>query len=117
MKVTLSEFEECLSLYVSKEICSKLSDWRKWVLPVFIGTLIPKAEKMFYDNKDILSSTGLIEDNLIDVDALYDKFYKIAKESGDIEQTIPYVGTLKLSANDIDTFYKIIKSNARGILK
>ena len=117
MKVTLSEFEECLSIYVSKEICSKLTDWRKWVLPVFIGTLVPKAEKVFYDNQDILSSTGLVEDNLIDIDALYDKFYKISKESGDIEQTIPYIGTIKLSSNDIDAFYKIVKSNARGILK
>ena len=111
MKITLTEFEESLKLYVSREICPKLSDWRKWVLPVFIGALIPKAEKAFYDNKDILISSGFVEDNLIDIDTLYDKFHAIAKDSGDIEQTIPYIGSLKLSATDIETFYQIAKSN------
>lgn len=112
MKVTLTEFEDGLKIYVSREICSKLSDWRKWVLPVFIGALIPKAEKLYYDNKDILSSTGMIEGNMIDIDALYDKFHNIARESGDIEQTIPYIGSLKLSVTDIETFYQILKSNS-----
>ena len=110
MKVTLQEFEECLRIYVSQEICSKLSDWRKWVLPIFIGSLIPKAEKSFYDHKSLLEDAGFVEGNLIEIDSLYDKFYNIAKESGDIEQNIPYIGSLKLSQNDIESFYRIIKT-------
>lgn len=111
MKVTLDKFEEGIRLYVSKEICPKLTDWRKWVIPVMIGMFIPKIDNLFQSNKDSLILSGFVDaEGLIDIDSLYENFYSIAEESGDIVQEIPFIGTLKLSSRDIESFYKILKT-------
>ena len=50
MKVTIGQAELGLAQYISKEICSKLSDWRKWAVPVFVGSMNPRFERMFAEN-------------------------------------------------------------------
>ena len=79
MKVTLGQVESGLAQYISREICSKLSDWRKWVVPVFVGSMNPKFERMFAENKNVLVEAGFVDqDNMIDIDLVYDRFRKAA---------------------------------------
>ncbi len=111
MKISLNKFEEGIRIYVSEEICPKLGDWRKWVIPVVIGMFIPKIDSLFQKNKDMLILSGFVDnEGLIDVDSLYDNFHSVAEKSGDISQDIPYIGTLKLSSKDIERFYRILRT-------
>ena len=113
MKVTLGQAELGLAQYISKEICSKLSDWRKWAVPVFIGSMNPRFERMLAENKEILVEAGFVDqDGMIDIDLVYDRFHKAAEEGGDIVQDVPILGTLRLSIKDIDMLYQLIKANA-----
>ena len=112
MKVTLGQVESGLAQYISREICSKLSDWRKWVVPVFVGSMNPKFERMFAENKNVLVEAGFVDqDNMIDIDLVYDRFRKAADDGGGIVQEVPVLGTLRLSAKDIDMLYQLIKAN------
>ena len=113
MKVTIGQAELGLAQYISKEICSKLSDWRKWAVPVFVGSMNPRFERMFAENKEILVEAGFVDqEGMIDIDLVYDRFRKAAEDSGDIVQDIPVLGTLRLSVKDIDMLYQLITANA-----
>lgn len=113
MKVSLKKFEESVQTYISKEICSKLNDWRKWAIPVMVGVATPKMENIFHDKKELLLSSGFIDENEnIDIDLLYDKFHKIAEESGSIIQNIPYIGEVTFTSKDIESLYRILKSDS-----
>lgn len=110
MKVTLAKAEECIITYINKELCPKFGDWRKWVLPVMMSSCIPTMEKKFYENKDILVSSGFVDkEDMIDIDLIYDKFHRVAETNGDITQDIPLLGTVKFSSRDIETLYRLAR--------
>lgn len=110
MKITLTKAEECINSYVSKELCPKMPDWRKWVVPVMIGMYIPTLERKFNDNIEVLKSSGFVDsEGLIDIDLVYDKFHRVAEESGDIVQEIPMIGSVRFTSRDIEAFYRLAR--------
>ena len=48
--------------YVNDHICSKLTDARKWVIPLALGSLIPTLEQKYRDHKEILKAMGFVDD-------------------------------------------------------
>ena len=96
--------------YISDEFCNRLYDYRKWLVPVFIGSYMPKLDKMIEENKEGLVSLGFMDENgLICIDTVYRKFKDTAEEYGDVIQKMPLLGEVTFTSKDIDKLYKIIQ--------
>ena len=110
MKITIDKAKSALMEYVSDEFCNRLYDYRKWLVPVFIGSYMPKIDKMIEENKEGLVSLGFMDENgLICIDTVYKKFKDTAEEYGDVIQKMPLLGEVTFTSKDIDKLYKIIQ--------
>ena len=110
MKITSDRAKSALMEYVSDEFCNRLYDYRKWLVPVFIGSYMPKIDKMIEENKEGLVSLGFMDENgLICIDTVYKKFKDTAEEYGDVIQKMPLLGEVTFTSKDIDKLYKIIQ--------
>ena len=113
MKVNLATIENALILYINKELCPKLGDVRKWLLPVIAGSMIPSMEKLYLKHKETLLSTGFVDsDDMFDIDKIYDSFHGVAEKMGAVEQAIPFLGTVKFDVRDIESLYRLIRDSA-----
>lgn len=110
MKITIDRAKSALMEYISDEFCNRLYDYRKWLVPVFIGSYMPKLDKMIEENKEGLISLGFMDENgLICIDTVYRKFKDTAEEYGDVIQKMPLLGEVTFTSKDIDKLYKIIQ--------
>ena len=110
MKITIDRAKSALMEYVSDEFCNRLYDYRKWLVPVFIGSYMPRIDKMIEENKEGLVSLGFMDENgLICIDTVYKKFKDTAEEYGDVIQKMPLLGEVTFTSKDIDKLYKIIQ--------
>lgn len=110
MKITIDRAKSALMEYISDEFCNRLYDYRKWLVPVFIGSYMPKIDKMIEENKEGLVSLGFMDENgLICIDTVYRKFKDTAEEYGDVIQKMPLLGEVTFTSKDIDKLYKIIQ--------
>lgn len=110
MKITVDRAKSALMEYISDEFCNRLYDYRKWLVPVFIGSYMPKLDKMIEENKEGLISLGFMDENgLICIDTVYRKFKDTAEEYGDVIQKMPLLGEVTFTSKDIDKLYKIIQ--------
>ena len=110
MKITIDRAKSALMEYISDEFCNRLYDYRKWLVPVFIGSYMPKLDKMIEENKEGLVSLGFMDENgLICIDTAYKKFKDTAEEDGDVIQKMPLLGEVTFTSKDIDKLYKIIQ--------
>ena len=113
MKVNLATIENALILYINKELCPKLGDVRKWLLPVIAGSMIPSMEKLYLKHKETLLSTGFVDsDDMFDIDKIYDSLHGVAEKMGAVEQAIPFLGTVKFDVRDIESLYRLIRDSA-----
>ena len=110
MKISIDRAKSALMEYISDEFCNRLYDYRKWLVPVFIGSYMPKLDKMIEENKEGLVSLGFMDENgLICIDTVYRKFKDTAEEYGDVIQKMPLLGEVTFTSKDIDKLYKIIQ--------
>lgn len=110
MKITIDRAKSALMEYISDEFCNRLYDYRKWLVPVFIGSYMPKIDKMIEENREGLVSLGFMDENgLICIDTVYRKFKDTAEEYGDVIQKMPLLGEVTFTSKDIDKLYKIIQ--------
>ena len=110
MKITIDRAKSALMEYISDEFCNRLYDYRKWLVPVFIGSYMPKLDKMIEENKEGLVSLGFMDENgLICIDTVYKRFKDTAEEYGDVIQKMPLLGEVTFTSKDIDKLYKIIQ--------
>ena len=110
MKITIDRAKSALMEYISDEFCNRLYDYRKWLVPVFIGSYMPKLDKIIEENKEGLVSLGFMDENgLICIDTVYKKFKDTAEEYGDVIQKMPLLGEVTFTSKDIDKLYKIIQ--------
>ena len=113
MKVNLATVENAIILYINKELCPKLGDVRKWLLPVIAGSMIPSMEKLYLKHKETIMSTGFVDsEDMFDIDKIYDSFHSVAEKMGSVEQNIPFLGTVKFDARDIESLYRLLKESA-----
>ena len=113
MKVNLATIENAVILYINKELCPKLGDVRKWLLPVIAGSMIPSMEKLYLKHKETILSTGFVDsDDMFDIDKIYDSFHGVAEKMGSVEQNIPFLGTVKFDVRDIESLYRLLKESA-----
>lgn len=112
MKITVDRMKNALMEYISDEFCNRLYDYRKWMVPIFIGSYMPKLESMLDENKESLANLGFIDESgLICVDTVYRKFKDTADEYGDVIQKLPLLGEVTFTSKDIDKIYRILQNN------
>ena len=110
MKVTVDKFKNAVMEYISDEFCNRLYDYRKWLVPVFVGSYMPKLDQMIEDNKEGLIGMGFMDENhLICIDTVYKKFKETAEEYGDLIQKLPLLGEVTFTSKDIDKLYRLIQ--------
>lgn len=110
MKITIDRAKSALMEYISDEFCNRLYDYRKWLVPIFIGSYMPKLDKMIEENKEGLVSLGFMDENgLVCIDTVYKRFKDTAEEYGDVIQKMPLLGEVTFTSKDIDKLYKIIQ--------
>ena len=63
MKITIDRAKSALMEYISDEFCNRLYDYRKWLVPIFIGSYMPKLDKMIEENKEGLVNLGFMDEN------------------------------------------------------
>ena len=113
MKVNLATIENAIILYINKELCPKLGDIRKWLLPVIAGSMIPSMEKLYLKHKETIMSTGFVDsEDMFDIDKIYESFHSVAEKMGSVEQNIPFLGTVKSDVRDIESLYRLLKESA-----
>lgn len=113
MKVSLSTVENAIILYINKELCPKLGDIRKWLLPVIAGSMIPSMERLYLKHKETIMSTGFVDsEDMFDIDKIYDSFHSVAEKMGSVEQNIPFLGTVKFDVRDIESLYRLMKESS-----
>ena len=113
MKVNLATVENAIILYINKELCPKLGDIRKWLLPVIAGSMIPSMEKLYLKHKETIMSTGFVDsEDMFDIDKMYESFHSVAEKMGSVEQNIPFLGTVKFDVRDIESLYRLLKESA-----
>ena len=113
MKVNLATIENAVILYINKELCPKLGDIRKWLLPVIAGSMIPSIEKLYLKHKETIMSTGFVDsEDMFDIDKIYESFHSVAEKMGSVEQNIPFLGTVKFDVRDIESLYRLLKESA-----
>ena len=113
MKVNLATIENAVILYINKELCPKLGDIRKWLLPVIAGSMIPSMEKLYLKHKETIMSTGFVDsEDMFDIDKIYESFHSVAEKMGSVEQNIPFLGTVKFDVRDIESLYRLLKESA-----
>ena len=113
MKVNLATIENAVILYINKELCPKLGDVRKWLLPVIAGSMIPSMEKLYLKHKETIMSTGFVDsEDMFDIDKIYESFHSVAEKMGSVEQNIPFLGTVMFDVRDIESLYRLLKESA-----
>ena len=113
MKVNLATVENAIILYINKELCPKLGDIRKWLLPVIAGSMIPSMERLYLKHKETIMSTGFVDsEDMFDIDKIYDSFHSVAEKMGSVEQNIPFLGTVRFDVKDIESLYRLMKESS-----
>ena len=113
MKVSLNIIETSVIKYVNDHICSKLTDARKWVIPLALGSLIPTLEQKYRDHKEILKAMGFVDDmDMFDIEKIYTQFHDISNKMGPIDQYIPLLKSVRFDVSDVDAAYRIIRETA-----
>lgn len=107
--VTMEKLRNGIHLYLEREIIPSLGGWQKWVFGAGAALLVNRVEDILhkFENTPIIKAMGIIQDNKVDIDAVYEAVREQAKNTPAVIE-IPGVGTIRLSAADIDKLYQTI---------
>lgn len=104
------ELENGVMEYINTEFCSRLEDWRKWLLPIAAGYAMPYMEKKYLDNLEMLKTVGVVDqDGNIDIDTLYTKTLEVARKTGNMRWDVPMLGPVVFGSEDVDKLYRILR--------
>lgn len=108
--ISINQVQSGLSRYLDSEIIPKLSGWQKWIFSAAATAYISDAAKVAdkIRNSAALSPLALIDDaNNVDVEKIY-QHLRPAAERCPAPITIPGMGTVTLTVNDVDMLYNCI---------
>ena len=99
--IPINRVQDGMARFVEQELCSKMDGWQKAVVATAAGLLVsrlPEAAKSL--------PLGLSSEDGIDVEAIYNEARKHI--DAPIPIKIPYVGTVSLTRDDLDTLYRMM---------
>lgn len=99
-----------LMSYVDNEIVAKMNGSLKgWGVGIVAGLLGRKADQVFATlrNNPIAASLGLIDGEMVDVEAVYSEALRMAQR-GSATVNVPMIGAVTFSAADVESLYRYI---------
>lgn len=95
--------------FINFEILDKTSGWKKWVMGAGMELASENYKNIIKELKESTTAKmlGLVDDNgQIDVEKAYHALRKQATDTAEID--LPLIGTLKLTAGDVDKLHNYI---------
>lgn len=99
-----------LMTYVDNEIVGKLNGSMKaWGIGIAAGLIGKRAEQMFVALREnpVLAALGLIDGEMIDVEAIYSEALRMAQKSS-ATVSIPMIGAVTFGRADVESLYRYI---------
>lgn len=99
-----------LMSYVDNEIVAKMNGSLKgWGVGIVAGLLGRKADQVFsaLRNNPISASLGLIDGEMVDVDAVYSEALRMAQR-GSATVNVPVLGAITFTTADVESLYRYI---------
>lgn len=99
-----------LMSYVDNEIVAKMNGSLKgWGVGIVAGLLGRKADQVFaaLRNNPIAASLGLIDGEMVDVEAVYSEALRMAQR-GSATVNVPMLGAITFTAADVESLYRYI---------
>lgn len=109
--VSIAQFQHGVTMYIDREIVSKLGGWQKWAFGAGAGALMTKFPEMVNSLKQdqLVQMMGVINENdEIDVDLLHEQLGEQARRNGAVTFNVPLIGALTLNEGDVDRAYHYI---------
>ena len=108
--MTVNQLKTAASTYIDREFTSKINGINKWVIGIGAGAYLAQLDKLIDSNKAMLESIGLLlPDGTIDIDMAYRLLKEQATKQGKVTQSIPMIGDVTFSVDDVETFYRICR--------
>lgn len=99
-----------LMSYVDNEIVAKMNGSLKgWGVGIVAGLLGRKADQVFaaLRNNPIAASLGLIDGEMVDVEAVYSEALRMAQR-GSATANVPMLGAITFTTADVESLYRYI---------
>jgi hypothetical protein len=108
--VTLHQFMDGIKGYAQTQVIPHLPTDRQFVAGVALGVAANRADKVAQKLKDnpLVSMLGLIEDDMIDDDALFVALREQMNRQGSVQLDVPWLGKMTFSAPDVDAMQRAI---------
>lgn len=103
--VTKEQFMNGLLMYADKEIIPHLPTVGKWGIGAAIILATSKGEELLdnLENNSVVQALSIVDENgKIDVDILANALKESADKYGKMQMTIPVIGTLAFTSDDIE---------------
>lgn len=108
--VTLQQFTDGLRGYAQSQVIPHLPADRQFVAGVALGVVASRADKIAQKLKDnpLVSMLGLIEDDMVDDDALFVALREQMNRQGNVQLDVPWLGKMTFSGPDVDALQRSI---------
>ena len=96
--------------FIDTEVVNKLPGWKSWVFGAGAILMLSKADAIIERAKEhpMVKMMGVIDGDMVDVDALYAAFKKQAQTVGAVDISVPAIGDMRMGVADIDRLYNFI---------
>ena len=108
--VNVNKVKNGIAKYLDAEVINKLPGWKSWVFGAGAILIISKADALIDQFKDhpMVKAMGIMDGDMIDIEALHSAFRKQAQTVGSVDISIPMIGELRMGVQDIDRLYNFI---------
>lgn len=107
--ISIAKFRNGIHKYLERELIASMGGWQKWVFGAGAALLLNRFETIMtgLQNNPIIKMMDVIDGDQINIEALYVAFREQAQTTPAVIE-IPGMGTIKMSATDIDLLYNAI---------
>ena len=109
--VTLQQFADGAKGYLQSGVIPHLPEGKQFVSGVTLGVISYRIDRTMQVLKDnaLVKALGLIENDMIDDDALFAAMREQMNRQGSLRIDIPWIGNLTFTAPDIDALQRSIR--------
>lgn len=108
--VTLQQFAQGVKSFMQCDVINHLPPDRQFVAGVALGVASAKTDKIIQTLKEnqLVQMLGLIEDDMIDDDALIQAMREQMNKQGSMQLEIPWIGKMIFNGPDVDALHRAI---------
>jgi len=107
--VHIDQIKIGLGRFMETEIVSKIPGWKRWVFGTGAAIILERLGEMLdqYKAHPVISALGIVDGDMVDLGTVY-KHLRTQAAGGSAQIDIPMIGTMTISAADIEKLYKMI---------